>query len=56
MMLFIDEVIARKEVSVVFDHGNIAAGFPKDAQRMLLPQCRSGHLLKDLHVDLLDIL
>lgn len=56
VMLCIDEVITREKVSVVFDDGNIAAGLPKDAQRMLLPQCRPGNLFKDLHVNLLDIL
>jgi hypothetical protein len=55
-MFCADEVITRKEVPVVFDDGNIPAGLPKDTQCMLLPQCRSGDLFKDLHVDLFDIL
>ena len=40
----------------MFDHWNIPAGLPKDAQRMLLPQRRPGDLFKYLNVDLLDIL
>jgi len=32
----VDEVIAGKEISVVFDHGNIPAGFLEDTQGMLL--------------------
>jgi hypothetical protein len=50
-----DEVIARKEVPGVLDDGNIAAGLPEDAQRMLLPEGGSGRLLKHPHVDPLDI-
>jgi hypothetical protein len=55
-MFRIDEVITRKEVSVVFDDGNITAGLPKDTQRMLLPEGSSGRLLEYLHFDPLDIL
>ena len=55
-MFRIDKVITREKVSVVFDDGNIPAGLSKDTQRMLLPQCRPGHLFEDLNVDLLDIL
>ncbi len=55
-MFRVDEVITRKEVSVVFDDGNITAGLPKDAKRMLLPERSSGCLLEYLHFDLLDIL
>jgi len=55
-MFRVDEVITREEVSVVFDDGDIAAGFPKDAQCVFLAQSSSGHLFKDLNVNLLDIL
>ena len=55
-MFRIDEVITRKEVSVVFDDGNITAGLPKDTQRMLLPEGGSDCLLEYLHFDPLDIL
>ena len=55
-MFRVDEVITRKEVSVVFDDGNITAGLPKDTERMLLPEGRSGRLLEYLHFDPLDIL
>jgi hypothetical protein len=55
-MFHIDEVIARKEVSVVFDNGNISTGLPKNAERMLLPESSSNCLLKYLHFDSLDIL
>ena len=55
-MFRVDEVIARKEVSVVFNDGNITAGLPEDAKRMLLPEGGSGCLLEDLHFDPLDIL
>jgi len=55
-MFPVDEVITRKEVSIVFDDRNITAGLSKDAKRMLLPESSSGRLLKYLHFDLLDIL
>ncbi len=55
-MFRVDEVITRKEVSVVFDDGNITAGLPKDTQRMLLPEGSSGSLLEHLYFDPLDIL
>jgi hypothetical protein len=55
-MLRVDEVITRKEVSVMFDNGNISAGLPKDTKRMLLPESSSGRLLEYLHLDPLDIL
>jgi aromatic ring-cleaving dioxygenase len=55
-MFCVDEVITRKEVSVVFDDGNITAGLLKDANRMLLPESSSGRLLEYLHFDPLDIL
>ena len=50
-----DEMIARKEVSVMFHNGNIPAGRPKNAQGMLLPEGSSGHLFEYLHFDSLDI-
>ncbi len=55
-MFRVDEVITRKEVSVVFDDGNITAGLSKDTKRMLLPEGSSGRLLEDLHFDLLNVL
>ncbi len=55
-MSHVNEVITRKEVSVVFDDGNITAGLPKDTQRMLLPEGSSSRLLENLHLDPLDIL
>jgi hypothetical protein len=55
-MFRVDEVITRKEVSVVFDDGNITAGLAKDTKRMLLPESSSGRLLEDLHFDPLDVL
>jgi hypothetical protein len=55
-MFRVDEVITRKEVSIVFDNGNITAGLPKDAKRMLLPEGSSGCFLEDLYFDPLDIL
>ena len=55
-MFRVDEVITRKEVSVVFDDGNITAGLPKDTQHMLLSEGSSGRLLEYLHFDPLDIL
>jgi len=55
-MFRVDEVITGKEVSVVFDDGNITTGLPKDTQRMLLPEGSSSRLLEYLHRDPLDIL
>ena len=55
-MFHIDEVIARKEVSVMFDNGNISTGLPKNAERMLLSESSSGCLFEYLHLDSLDIL
>ncbi len=55
-MLRVDEVVTRKEVSVVFDDRDITAGLPKDTERMLLPESSSGRLLKYLYLDPLDIL
>jgi len=55
-MFRVDEVITRKEVSVVFDNGNITAGLSKDTKRMLLPEGSSGRLLEDLHFYPLDVL
>ncbi len=54
-MLRVDEVIARKEVTVVFDDGNVTAGLPKNTQRMLLSEGCSGGLLEYLYLDLSDI-
>ncbi len=39
----------------MFDDGNITANRPKDTQRMLLPEGRSGSLLEYLHFDPPDI-
>ena len=55
-VLRVDEVIARKEVAVVFDDRDIAAGLPKDTESVVLPEGGSGHLLEYLHLDLFDIL
>ena len=55
-MIHVDKVITRKEISVVFDDGNITAGHPKDSQHMLLPEGSSGHLFEYLHSETLDIL
>jgi hypothetical protein len=55
-MLRVDEVITRKEVSVMFDNGNISAGLPEDTQCVLLTESSSGGLLEYLHFDPLDIL
>jgi hypothetical protein len=55
-MLRVDEVITRKEVSVVFDNGNISASLPEDTQCVLLTEGSSGGLLEYLHFDPLDIL
>ena len=55
-MFRVDEVITGKEVSVVFNDGNITAGLPEDAKRMFLPESSSSCLLEDLHFDPLDIL
>ncbi len=55
-MLHVDEVITRKEVAVMFDDGNIAAGLPKDTERVFLPKGGSGRLLEYLHLDPPDIL
>ena len=55
-MFRVYEVITRKEVSIVFDDGDITAGLPKDTQGVLLPEGSSGHLLEYLHLDSLDIL
>jgi hypothetical protein len=52
----VDEVIAGKKISIVFDHGNITAAFLKDTQGMLLPQGGCGRLLEDLDFYLPDIL
>ncbi len=54
-MLRVDEVVARKEVSVMFNHGNISAGLPKDTERMFLPESSPGCLFEYLHFDPLDI-
>ena len=54
-MFRVDEVVARKEISVMFDHGNISAGLSKDTKRMLLAETRSGRLFEYLHFDPLDI-
>jgi hypothetical protein len=56
VVFFVDEVITGKKISIVFDHGDIAAGFLKDTQGMLLPQGCSGRLLEDLDFYLPDIL
>jgi len=55
-MFRVDEVITRKEVSIVFDDGNITASLSKDAKRMFLPEGSSRCFLEDLHFDPLDIL
>ena len=55
-MCRVDEVIARKEISVVLDDGNVAAYLPKDAQGVLLPEGGSGRLFEHLNCDPLDIL
>ncbi len=55
-MFRVNEVITRKEVSIVFDDGNIAAGLPKDTECMLLSEGSSGRLLEYLHFEPLDIL
>jgi hypothetical protein len=55
-MFLIDEVITRKEFTVVFDYRNITAGLPKDAKRMLLPERSPGCFLEYPHFDPLDIL
>ena len=55
-MFGVDEVITRKEVSVVFDNGNITTGFSKDTKRMFLPESSSGCLFEYLHLDPFDIL
>jgi len=55
-MFCVDEVITRKEVSIVFDDGNITASLSKDAKRMFLPEGGSGCFLEDLHFDPFDIL
>jgi hypothetical protein len=49
-------VITRKEVSIVFDDGNVTASLSKDAERMFLPEGGSGCFLEDLHFDPFDIL
>jgi hypothetical protein len=49
-------MIAGKELPIVFDHGDIPAGFLKDTQGMLLPQGCSGRLLEYLDFYLPDIL
>ena len=55
-MSFVNEVIAGEKVPVVFDDGDIAAGLPEDAQRMLLPQGCPGRLFKDLNLDPANVL
>jgi len=52
----LDEVVTRKEVSVVFDDWNIPTGFPEDTQSMLLAKGCSGRFLEYLHGDPPDIL
>ena len=55
-MLHVDEVITRKEVAVMFDDGDIAAGLPKDTERMFLTEGNSARLFEYLHFDSPDIL
>jgi hypothetical protein len=55
-MFLVNEVITGKEVSIVFNDGNVTAGLPKDTKRMLLAESRSGRLLEYLHFDPLDVL
>ena len=51
VMFSIDEVIAGKEVSVMFDHGKITARLAKDTKRLLTPQGRLGNLFEYLDLD-----
>jgi len=55
-MFRVDEVIARKEVSIVLDDRNITTGLPKDTERMLLSEGSSSRLFEYLYLDLPDIL
>ena len=48
-MFWVDEVVTRKKVSIVFDNGDIPAGLPKNTQCMLLSKGCSGSLLDDLY-------
>ena len=54
-MIRIHEVVARIEVAVVLDDGNIAARRPEYAKRMLLPERYSGGLFEYLHFDSPDV-
>lgn len=55
-MFGIHEMVAGIEISVVLDDRNIAAGRPKNTQRVILLEGRPGRLLEDLHFDPADIL
>jgi hypothetical protein len=45
----VDEVVARKEIAVVFEYRDLAASLAEDTQRMLLAERRSGGLLERLN-------
>jgi hypothetical protein len=55
-MFCIYEMITGEEIAIVLDNRHIPADRTKDAQRMLLPECRSGCLFEYLYFDLSDIL
>ena len=52
----INEMIAGKEISVMFNDRNIPTVLPEYAELMLPVQCRIGGFLKYLHFDSPDIL
>ena len=37
VMFSVNEMITRKEITIMFDHRNVTASFPKNTQRVLLP-------------------
>ena len=55
-VLNVDKMIAGKEVSVMFDNGNIPADLPKYTETMVLPEGSSDGLLEYLYVHLPDIM
>jgi hypothetical protein len=55
-MVCVHEMVAGKEISVVFNDWDIAAGWPEEAKRMFLPESRPGRLFENLNFDPADVL
>jgi len=51
-----DEMIAGIDIAIVFKHRDVAAGWPKKAQGMVLGKGGARRFLEDLYLDAADIL